>query len=181
MIAVNCLRLLCETFGTHCRNRSSIDPVYKICTNQAAKPSNGRWYSSTLELAALAKVLGDVSVAQRPVYLPQQEGMAIEGLAGPADGSTASGPEERHVLGAKCIRALSLLHANMCGICVHSRTVLTGELSVDSNVQCGNVARAISSCVLAKACLCGSYKEDREVSLVSGETQYSVRIVSLPS
>ena len=105
----------------------------------------------------------------------------LKGLAGPANGLTESGPEERHVLGAKCLRALSLLHANMCGICVHSRTVLTGELSVDSNVQCGNVARAISSCVLAKACLCGSYKEDREVSLVSGETQYSVRIVSLPS
>ena len=32
------------------------------------------------------------------------------------------------MLGERCLRALLLLHTNMCGRCVLSRVVLTGEL-----------------------------------------------------
>lgn len=99
-------------------------------------------------------MLGDVSVTKDQSIFLNKKTWQLKGLAGPADGLTESGPEERHVLGARRLRALPLLHANMCGICVHSRIVLTGELVVESSVQCSNGARAmyLVSDIVKSAC-----------------------------
>jgi ABC-type Na+ transport system ATPase subunit NatA len=58
----------------------------------------------TLEIAALVrKALGDVSVGQESVYVLNKKTWQLEGLARPADGLNASGPEERHMLGDECL------------------------------------------------------------------------------
>jgi hypothetical protein len=73
-------------------------------------------------LAALRKSSETSPLVKKPVYRLNDKRWQLKGLAGSADGLNASGPEERHVLGAKCLRALLLLHMNVCGNRMHSHS-----------------------------------------------------------
>ena len=126
MIAVECLRLLCETFGTLCRNRCYVHTVYALCTF--------KWQSlHTVFLNTRGGTkrdcgFGRVSVAQKPVYHLNVKRWQLEGLAWACRWLECKWSRGTTCVGETCLRALLLLHTNVCGRFVLSRVVLTGEL-----------------------------------------------------